>query len=160
VTAPLNNLPPFPLTRASLCLLAVAAGGAVGAAALTSAGGRWDQLAIALGTVGVCLVAAVAALLPIRAASRVNLQRVVLVMLLTFPLRLVLVTVGVIAVGVALRWPVLSAALWTLLWYLVFLCVEIGLVVRYLQSSDEASGRPAMHSASPAPANPATGLGG
>lgn len=143
-------IPPFPLLRACGSLTLVAGGGAavVGLLAVVA---RWpDRPGVALATLGVCFLAAVAALEPVRRAARYGIQRVTLVTLLTFPVRLALAALGAVLLVRLFDWPVAPVAVWMLVWYLVFLCVEVAVIVQYLAAATTPAG--ARPHAAPLPA--------
>lgn len=154
MTATLTTaLPPFPAGRA-IATLAAATLVAAGAVFLVlPVVGLGDQRVAAVAAAGVCFAAAVLALSPVRRASRSTggLQRVAMATLLAFPLRVAFVAVGVSLLVTSAGLPVLPTVLWALVFYLVLLGVEVGIVVGYVNA---AAAQPSI---APAPLSTSNG---
>lgn len=141
---------PFPAVRAGLTLIGATAIGAGLATGVLLAIGHPGHIPIALATAGVCLVAALAALEPVRRAGRVSLERTPPAALAGIGIRLAITLLGAIALIYGLGFEQKPTVMWTLGFYLLLLMVEVRLLVRYFQSMPTPGHRP------PPPHDPTT----
>lgn len=125
---------PFPTARAWLALLGATAIGAAPAVAILLAVGHPGQVKIALGTAGVCLLASLAALEPVRWAGRVSMIHTPPAALAGIGIRLAVSLGGAAGLIFGLGFEQKPTVLWTLGFYLLLLVVEVRLLVGYFQS--------------------------
>ncbi len=131
----------FPLTRAASALALVGLIAATVAAAVVSLIGAEMQLAPAMSTAAVCLIAALAALWPVCWRAPIAPEGAAQGFLIGMVFRMIVCLGAVIGLAALTDLSVVALALWMLVWYLLLLVVEVGLLVGYLRRRDEPAPR-------------------
>jgi hypothetical protein len=138
-------LPRFPAGRSWLALTGLTALALFAVVAMLGGLGRSDQLGPAVGSGLVCWLAAMAALEPVRRASRSQPQRVPLAGMAAMGIRLLGTGLGVAVLVLVFGLEPIATAVWTLGWYLLLLAAEVVMLVRYLRRWSPNTNNDSVH---------------
>ena len=128
-------IPPFPIVSSYIKLIATVVIG-VGIAAFLLLGlGKGAWLAPMICTGGVCLVASLVAMEPIRIASKMGIEKVAISYLISIMIRAGLSLAGAFVLCFGYKMPLQETGIFTVVWYVLLLAVEVMVLVKLFNTA-------------------------
>ncbi|WP_432797799.1 hypothetical protein [Poriferisphaera sp. WC338] len=129
------HIPPFPAIRIAMKMIIVIVLGCAIGAMVTVGVGHAEQIILMLATAGFCLVGSLISLEPVRQASKVSIERVMSAYLLGMVLRIGVSFGGACFLVFGQGMEGKAAAVWTTVWYVLLLAVEVNLLVKFFNTA-------------------------